>query len=178
MMREVENLKSKENEVQPVWKSRMCICWERHGAVVCNCRCHIDSGSFPENLRYEQSTGMGDALLENEMEKRYTMFAGSKYKVLRYESAMGIIPTLVIVDEHGDGHEDIVRAEDCDHVTDGDPCWCNPVRIVVGAAGHTDNKLSDTEENISCPVCGYYCLGKGGFGCIDKPTLVKKGFGE
>ena len=26
--------------------------------------------------------------------------------------------------------------------------------------------------NIQCPVCGYYCLGKGGFGCIDKPTMI------
>jgi hypothetical protein len=26
-------------------------------------------------------------------------------------------------------------------------------------------------ENEQCPVCGYYCLGKGGNGCIDKPTL-------
>lgn len=25
-----------------------------------------------------------------------------------------------------------------------------------------------------CPVCGYCCLGKGGFGCIDKPNLVNK----
>jgi hypothetical protein len=25
--------------------------------------------------------------------------------------------------------------------------------------------------NIQCPVCGYYCLGKGGFWCIDKPSL-------
>jgi hypothetical protein len=24
-----------------------------------------------------------------------------------------------------------------------------------------------------CPVCGYYCLGKGGIGCIDKPKLVE-----
>jgi hypothetical protein len=28
-------------------------------------------------------------------------------------------------------------------------------------------------EEISCPICGYYCLGKGGFGCIDKPKLVE-----
>ena len=28
------------------------------------------------------------------------------------------------------------------------------------------------DEDIFCPVCGYYCLGKGGNGCIDKPTLV------
>ena len=27
-------------------------------------------------------------------------------------------------------------------------------------------------EDIKCPVCGYYCLGKGGRDCIDKPTLV------
>jgi hypothetical protein len=26
-------------------------------------------------------------------------------------------------------------------------------------------------EDIHCPVCGYYCLGRGGFGCIDKPTM-------
>jgi len=28
-------------------------------------------------------------------------------------------------------------------------------------------------EDIACPVCGYYCLGKGGFGCIDKPGMQK-----
>lgn len=28
-------------------------------------------------------------------------------------------------------------------------------------------------EDIQCPVCGYYCLGKGGWGCIDKPELVR-----
>jgi len=33
-------------------------------------------------------------------------------------------------------------------------------------------ELKEAEEMI-CPVCGYYCLGKGGFGCIDK-----KGFYE
>ena len=27
--------------------------------------------------------------------------------------------------------------------------------------------------NTHCPVCGYYCLGKGGHGCIDKPALVE-----
>jgi len=26
-------------------------------------------------------------------------------------------------------------------------------------------------EDIQCPVCGYYCLGKGGIGCIDKPSM-------
>jgi len=32
--------------------------------------------------------------------------------------------------------------------------------------------LRDLEE-AQCPVCGYYCLGKGGHGCIDKPGLVR-----
>ena len=26
-------------------------------------------------------------------------------------------------------------------------------------------------DEVHCPVCGYYCLGKGGVGCIDKPKL-------
>lgn len=26
-------------------------------------------------------------------------------------------------------------------------------------------------DHISCPVCGYYCLGKGGNGCIDKTSM-------
>ena len=25
-----------------------------------------------------------------------------------------------------------------------------------------------------CPVCGYYCLGNGGIGCIDKPSMLAK----
>ena len=29
-------------------------------------------------------------------------------------------------------------------------------------------------ENAQCPVCGYYCLGKGGHGCIDKPGMLCK----
>ena len=29
-------------------------------------------------------------------------------------------------------------------------------------------------ENVQCPVCGYYCLGKGGHGCIDKPGMLCK----
>ncbi len=29
------------------------------------------------------------------------------------------------------------------------------------------------QEEIHCPVCGFYCLGKGGFGCIDKPNFQK-----
>lgn len=26
-------------------------------------------------------------------------------------------------------------------------------------------------NHFSCPVCGYYCLGDGGHGCIDKPSM-------
>jgi hypothetical protein len=29
------------------------------------------------------------------------------------------------------------------------------------------------QQNIQCPICGYYCLGKGSHGCIDKPSLIK-----
>lgn len=28
-------------------------------------------------------------------------------------------------------------------------------------------------EDLQCPVCGYYCLGRGGHGCIDKPTIFE-----
>lgn len=28
-------------------------------------------------------------------------------------------------------------------------------------------------SDISCPVCGYYCLGRGGVGCIDKPFFYE-----
>lgn len=38
--------------------------------------------------------------------------------------------------------------------------------------------LSDCEScsrcGAHCPVCGYYCLGKGGMGCIDKPAMIEK----
>ena len=29
-------------------------------------------------------------------------------------------------------------------------------------------------EDEFCPVCGYYCLGKGGVGCIDKPSMCRQ----
>jgi hypothetical protein len=31
--------------------------------------------------------------------------------------------------------------------------------------------LYETYKEERCPVCGYYCLGNGGIGCIDKPKL-------
>lgn len=31
-------------------------------------------------------------------------------------------------------------------------------------------KLFSINED-QCPICGYYCLGHGGKGCIDKPTI-------
>ncbi len=33
-------------------------------------------------------------------------------------------------------------------------------------------KLAQAESSIQCPVCGFYCLGKGGVGCIDKPEAI------
>lgn len=29
-------------------------------------------------------------------------------------------------------------------------------------------------EDLNCPVCGYYCLGRGGVGCIDKLGIYEK----
>ncbi|AGH31898.1 hypothetical protein VPIG_00040 [Vibrio phage PWH3a-P1] len=29
-------------------------------------------------------------------------------------------------------------------------------------------------EDINCPVCGYYCSGKGGKFCINKPSMIKE----
>lgn len=28
-------------------------------------------------------------------------------------------------------------------------------------------------EDLFCPVCGYYCRGRGGAGCIDKPAMLE-----
>jgi len=33
--------------------------------------------------------------------------------------------------------------------------------------------MKGDEDQIKCPVCGYFCLGHGGIGCIDKPFMVK-----
>ena len=30
-----------------------------------------------------------------------------------------------------------------------------------------EEEIEEAEEMV-CPVCGYYCSGKGGYGCIDK----------
>ena len=34
-----------------------------------------------------------------------------------------------------------------------------------------DNDLYQLNKDTLCPVCSFYCLGKGGIYCIDKPTL-------
>ena len=44
-------------------------------------------------------------------------------------------------------------------------------RYVKRLAWYKQNKNQLSPENEQCPTCGYYCLGKGGAGCIDKPTL-------
>ena len=43
-------------------------------------------------------------------------------------------------------------------------------QYMVGAKANDFPLFKDIKkEDIQCPVCGYYCLGKGGHGCIDKP---------
>lgn len=34
--------------------------------------------------------------------------------------------------------------------------------------------MEEKPEDVFCPQCGYYCLGRGGFGCIDKPSLLSQ----
>ena len=34
--------------------------------------------------------------------------------------------------------------------------------------------IPKSNEDEQCPICGYYCLGKGGFGCIDRPSMVRQ----
>lgn len=66
-------------------------------------------------------------------------------------------------------------------------CICKGISVneYIAEIEHT-NRIGDLElpelpdyfqhwhgEEV-CPTCGYYCLGKGGFGCIDKPSLANK----
>ena len=40
---------------------------------------------------------------------------------------------------------------------------------------NVDEAIEDGNvEDLECPVCGYYCLGNGVFGCIDKLGYIKK----
>lgn len=39
---------------------------------------------------------------------------------------------------------------------------------------NNDRKRLSNPEDLQCPVCGYYCLGSGGVGCIDKPYWVER----
>jgi len=49
------------------------------------------------------------------------------------------------------------------------PLYLHPPNPAEPEADHERNIAFDDEV---CPVCGYYCNGKGGFGCIDKPVLT------
>ena len=48
------------------------------------------------------------------------------------------------------------------------------VSFVAGYLYRALPKPKQTAADIYCPVCGYYCLGKGGFGCIDKLTMYEQ----
>jgi len=56
--------------------------------------------------------------------------------------------------------------------------WVLHLRITVLQRSNSvgDDVLRDDIEwaDMICPVCGYYCLGKGGYGCIDKPSFLHK----
>lgn len=36
----------------------------------------------------------------------------------------------------------------------------------------TDSKEVKDLRDLTCPVCGWFCIGHGGLGCIDKPKVV------
>jgi len=46
--------------------------------------------------------------------------------------------------------------------------------VLAKARAATQQTHPEDAENAQCPVCGYYCLGKGGHGCIDKPGMLCK----
>lgn len=54
----------------------------------------------------------------------------------------------------------------------------NTIEIVCAKCGRTAKfakgqlNLMSPKEEIYCPVCGYCCIGNGGWGCIDKPKLL------
>lgn len=39
---------------------------------------------------------------------------------------------------------------------------------------HWDDYLRHRCTAITCPECGFYCLGKGGKFCVDKPALLRQ----
>jgi len=53
--------------------------------------------------------------------------------------------------------------------------WDNVLNDVAEQQEREEEEAMTMEvaENEICPVCGYYCLGNGGHGCIDKPSLYK-----
>ncbi len=65
---------------------------------------------------------------------------------------------------------EVYRLEGCSHV-DGFLC---DMKTCTTLEQYRNNR----NKNTNCPVCGYYCLGTGGIGCIDKPSLVKCGHGK
>lgn len=39
------------------------------------------------------------------------------------------------------------------------------------SSNQPEDVRDESMDEVHCPVCGYYCNGKGGIGCIDKPVL-------
>ena len=46
------------------------------------------------------------------------------------------------------------------------------IRAYLAAEPEAEPVRNNAFDDEICPVCGYYCNGKGGFGCIDKPVLT------
>ena len=53
-------------------------------------------------------------------------------------------------------------------------CWIN--NEIFGGLGSQGIAMTDDKidfEKLFCPVCGFYCYGNGGLGCIDKKGLYE-----
>ena len=46
------------------------------------------------------------------------------------------------------------------------------IKTFLAAEPEAEPVRNNAFDDEICPVCGYYCNGKGGFGCIDKPVLT------
>lgn len=50
--------------------------------------------------------------------------------------------------------------------------WRDLYEALGFTAADRQESRDTSYDNEQCPVCGFYCLGKGGHGCIDKPSLA------
>ncbi len=55
----------------------------------------------------------------------------------------------------------------------GTCAWHNDVEKAITTLKEALAAPEQEPSEVQCPVCGYYCLGNGGKGCIDKPSMMQ-----